>query len=428
MEDAPRLLVGCSVITCGYLPYARVLAESFREHNPGADFVVLLVDDVEHRVGHGEPFRVLRPSEIGISAYELDVRGLMYTPTELVCSLRPALLRHLLGMGTDAVILMDADGYVCGDLQPIGDRARSIGTLFTTHFLAPHAAPGAEDSLELVQIRYGVMNGGFVAVGQKSISFLDWLDERLARHCINAPERGLYLDQRWLDLAVALFPHEVLRDPGCNVMCLNLHYRDVLWDEDRPRMPEGPLRYFHFLLAFDPEHPERLCHELFAEQWLPYLSERPGAVRLAREYAQRLLAHGSVQARRSPQHYEVLPGGQPVDRHIRAAYRRGVIEAESTASPLPPNPFSDSDIDALLAWLVESCDRHAGLSRYVRAIRDIRPDLAAVFPRVPGEDTPRFLAWIEAERDGDWMRQYATAVLVASSAVESDRVPNSSLP
>ncbi len=407
--------VGCSVITSGYLPYARVLAKSFREHNPAADFVVLLIDDHEQRIGEDEPFRVVRPDDVGISAHELDLRGLMYTPTELVCSLRPALLRHLLGEGATAVILMDADGYVYGDLQPVAERARVSGTLLTPHFLVAHPPPGAGDSLELVQIRYGVMNGGFLAVGPKGMAFLDWLHTRLERHCLHMLEQGLYGDQRWLDLATALFPHEILKDPGCNVMCLNLHYRDVMWHEGRPSMPDGPLRYFHFLLGFDPEHPEHICNPQFAQQWLPYLDERPGALRLAREYARRLLAHGSVQARRRPQHYDTLPGGQPVDRHVRAAYRRGVIEAELSGGPLPPNPFSDGDTDGLLRWLVEPSgdpSRDVGLSRYRRAIRDLRPDLVVAFPFVPGEHTQGFLAWLEAEREGEWMRLYTTEALV----------------
>ncbi len=260
----------------------------------------------------------------------------MYTPTELVCSLRPALLRHLLTRGADAVILMDADGCVYSDLQPVARRARSSGTVLSPHFVVPHPPPtSTDDSLELVQIRYGIVNGGFLAVGSASMTFLEWLDARLARNCINAPEQGIYLDQRWLDLAVALFPHEILTDQGCNVMCLNLHYRDVLWYGDEPRMPEGPLRYFHFLLGFDPEHPEHLCDVRFADKWLPFLDERPGALRLAHDYAQRLLSHGSISAKRQPQHYDTLPGGQSVDRHMRAAYRRGVVEAELSADPLP---------------------------------------------------------------------------------------------
>jgi hypothetical protein len=408
-------MVGCSVVTCGYLPYVRTLAESFHAHNADADFVVLLVDDHERRVGENEPFRVLRPIDVGIDDGELDVRGLMYTPTELVCSLRPALLRRLLVEGAQAAIQMDADGCVYDDLEPIAELARTRGTVLTPHFHVAHPPPLDGASIELMQIRYGVMNGGFLAAGQRSLSFLEWLDERLARHCVNAPDRELYLDQRWLDLAIGMFPHAVLEDPGCNVMCLNLHYRDVEWDGDSPRMPEGELRYFHFLLGFDPQRPEHICDEAFADRRLPYLRERPGAQRLARDYAARLIAHGAIEARSRRQHYDALPGGQMLDRHIRAAYRRGVIEAESIDGMLPPNPFSDGDSERLMQWLIEPAHEGAqypAISRYALAIRELRPDLKIVFPHVPGEHAARFLEWIDAERGGWWMQEFATGSLL----------------
>jgi hypothetical protein len=416
--------VGCTVVTCGYLPYARVLAESFREHNPDAEFVALLVDGDSQRLAD-DPFRVLTPGDVGISPEELDLRGLIYTATELVCSLRPALLRHLLGAGASAAILMDADGCVYGDLRAIAERAADVGTLFTAHLLAPHPPPDASDeSLELVQIGYGVLNGGFLAVGSRSATFLDWLNERLRRHCVNAPERGLYLDQRWLDLAIGMFPHEILRQSGCNVMCLNLQQRDVLWRADRPSLSDQPLLYFHFLLGFDPERPAQLCAEPFASRWLGYLTEHPGAQRLAREYAERLLAHGAPEARRPPQRYDTLPGGLPIDRHVRAAVRRGVLEAEQGSAQAPPNPFHDGDSEALLRWLSQpagDAPQHAGLSRYRQAIRDLRPDLLAAFPAVPGEHTQRFLAWVDSERDGEWMAQYAILERAADGSAASTR-------
>jgi hypothetical protein len=322
---------------------------------------------------------------------------------------------------------MDADGCVYGDLQPIAARAEDAGTLFTPHLLASDRPPGAgDDSLELVQIGYGVLNGGFLVVGPSSVPFLDWLNARLARHCLNAPERGLYLDQRWLDLATGMFPHEILRGSGCNAMCLNLQLRDVLWHRQGPTMSDGPLRYFHFLLGFDPENPGEICAEPFASRWLPYLAERPGAHRLAREYAARLIAHGAPQARRAPQHYDLLPGGLPIDRHVRAAFRRGVLEAEQASAPAPPNPFQDGDSEALLSWLAQAIGdpgTDAGLSRYRLAIRDLRPDLLAVFPSVPGEHTKRFVEWIESERDGDWMAQYTIPALAMADALPGNGGP-----
>jgi hypothetical protein len=37
----------CTIIARNYLPFARVLATSFIEHNPGGRVAVLVIDDVD---------------------------------------------------------------------------------------------------------------------------------------------------------------------------------------------------------------------------------------------------------------------------------------------------------------------------------------------------------------------------------------------
>jgi hypothetical protein len=208
-----------------------------------------------------------------------------------------------------------------------------------------------------------------------------------------------------------MFGAELVNDPGCNVMCLNLNDRDISWAGDRPSVSGVPLRYFHFLLAFDPRRPEQLCDERFADAWLPYLSERPGAMRLAAEYAEQLLRHGYLQTLGHAQHYERLPDGTVVDRHMRSGYRAGVLRAEQGEAPLPPNPFDGETVESFIAYLLTP-DEH-GLSPYVTAIRRLRADLTAFFPRVPGEETERYLRWIDAERSSDWARAYAPLLAVS---------------
>ena len=40
------MIEACTIISGNYLSHARVLAESFLEHNPGGRFVTLVIDDV----------------------------------------------------------------------------------------------------------------------------------------------------------------------------------------------------------------------------------------------------------------------------------------------------------------------------------------------------------------------------------------------
>ena len=39
------MLSACTIIACNYLPYARVLADSFFANHPDGTFTVLIIDD-----------------------------------------------------------------------------------------------------------------------------------------------------------------------------------------------------------------------------------------------------------------------------------------------------------------------------------------------------------------------------------------------
>ena len=59
-------------------------------------------------------------------------------------------------------------------------------------------------------------------------TLLDWWGVRLERDCIVDPERGFFVDQRWIDLVPGMADDfYVLRDPGFNVAYWNLPTRTV---------------------------------------------------------------------------------------------------------------------------------------------------------------------------------------------------------
>jgi hypothetical protein len=369
-------MVGCTVITARYAPYARVLGRSFLEHHPSARLEV-------------EPdFDTLRPHDVGVDDAELHRRAVMYDGQGLTCSMKPALLRHLIDQGEDAAVLLDADSRVYGDLEPLPELARRHGTVMTPHSTVPH-----EDiELDRLIIRTGAFNTGLLAVGEGARPFLDWWDERTARRCIPKPGSGVFNEQAWLNLVPGLFDHHVLRDPGVNATGFAMHYRDVVWKNGAPTFPDGPLRHFHFLCGFDPHRPELLTTDpTIALHWPP-LEERPGLARLAGDYAQRLLAAGYEEARRADAPFDALPNGLLTTPLMRSLYREAVIGADSSGDPEPPNPWECAGPDPFLAWLNEPAGDGAP-SRYLLALWAERPDLQAAFPDVPGADAAAFLGW-----------------------------------
>src|SRR5205085_8462934 len=94
----------CTIIARNYLPYARVLAESFLEHHPRGRFTTLVLDlGPGESLESGEAFKSIGPYDIGIEPREVDRMAMIYDVKELATAVKPALLQTLLATGDHAV-------------------------------------------------------------------------------------------------------------------------------------------------------------------------------------------------------------------------------------------------------------------------------------------------------------------------------------
>lgn len=339
---------GCTITTSHYLAHARVMAESFLAHNPGADFTVLIIDDWNGPPRELESFQTLKPADVGIDEHEFNRRATMYITQGLATSMKPDLMLALLDQGHERVLYLDADACVYADLTHLGELAHRHSLVLSPHSYDPYPL-WEVDSPEQLFMRAGTMNAGLIGVGPAGRPFLEWWAERAARRCVFDQPRALFLEQTWLMLAPNLFDHHILRDRGCNVAGWNLHTRDVEWEGEVPTIDGGPLRHFHFAMSYDPEHPERLTASEHV-YWWPTLEERPGVARLSREYAERLLAHGYNEVRHAPPLFNAMPGGAPIEPWMRASYRAALIHAEANGEEEPPNPFSHGE-ESFASWI-----------------------------------------------------------------------------
>jgi hypothetical protein len=368
-----------TAVTASHLPWARVLATSFAEHHADALAVaVLVVDDVADAIdGTGEPFTLLRPADVGIDRDELHRRGAMYEPMELAGSTRALLLQELLTRaGGEPVAFVDADVLVCGPLEPVAEEVRAAGIVLSPHLTEPPSAPLP---LERALLHAGAYNCGFVGVaGVEGARFATWWAGHLERDCINDPARGLFVSQRWLDLAPSLFDVAMLRDPGTNVTTHNLGERVVEVGDGGPTIAGAPLRLLHVGGDFDPR----------AEAW-PRLSSQPAITELGRDYAARLLAAGHVAPAEGPGYgFATSADDVALEPWVRRAVRAALI-----AGAPAPDPFVDGE--AFTAWLAAPVgDGDPSLSRWAMALHAFRPDLAVVFPEIPGVDSIRYARWL----------------------------------
>jgi glycosyltransferase involved in cell wall biosynthesis len=382
----------CTIIAANYLAHARVLAESFFEHHPDGTFTVLSLDDLTDLLEERDRFRVMRPNEIGIEPDELQRMALLYDVRELSTAVKPFLLRTLLAHDDHAAYL-DPDIRVYRSLEFIADLSREHGLVLTPHNNRPFPRDGRTPGEQDIMIA-GIYNLGFCCVGERSVDFLDWWSERLARDCIADPEHGLFVDQKWVDWAPGMFDHVISHDTTINIAYWNCFSRELMTDGDSYMVDGEPLGFFHFS-GFDPTKPQQLSkHQNRVD-----VNDNPALAKICREYADAMLDAGFLAVRGLPCEFDSLPDGSRLDDAMRRSYRAALLRAERSGGPVPPVPGDDAQTEEFLAWLQEPIARRGPgkhVSRYLMALREGRADLNQAFPDMGRRaDVDEYLTWLQ---------------------------------
>ena len=419
MNPAP---VACTIVSNNYLAYARVFTRSFLEQHPEGKVYVLVVDRPDPSLHYeDEPFETVFVESLGFPGF--PHYSFQYSILELDTAVKPWFLLHLQRTyGLDRACYFDPDILVTGDLTEIYQRLGTADALLTPHVTAPvedNRIPSERDFL-----LSGIYNLGFlgIAFNERTLPFLDWWHRRLAKECLHAVERGLFVDQRWMDFAPAFLARaELHRDAGCNAAYWNLMHRSLVrrdgaWWVDTGDVSGNPvpLRFFHFS-GYSLDRPEQVSkyQNRFA------LDDRPDLQPLFREYGERLTAAGHPELARLPYCFGVFDDGTPVPPLARGALRNADPEGRRW-----PDPFDTTGADPFLDWLcAPDLPGHAiVLPRLALYLWDNRPDLQQAFPRPGSKDRARFAEWFahSAETQG-----YGDAFLrpVAESLRQTRHLP-----
>ena len=364
-----------TIVAQNFLPFARVLAASLRQHHPEVPFVTVVADRPAAACAPGgEPFEVVFLDDLGIP----DLRRLCfgYSRQQVSISVKPYLLQYLLDRFSSAVFL-DADILVLDSLQPLFDAVRTHAICLTPHFLAPLSGTDRR-TRDLNILQAGVYNGGFVGVSEhlSARRFLTWWADRLRTHCRHDVAHGMHYDQRWLDLVPGLFDGvQIVRDPGCNVAYWNLRER-----------ASCPPRFFHFS-GFEPDRPHRITRypTRLTRETIP-----PEAAALFTRYVECLRDEGYFEYRSQPYGFGAFDNGVPIPDVARHIY----LDANGDGDRFG-DPFAAGGSESYFQWLNEPADGSSGVvTRLWHAVYHRRPDLQLAFPDAFGADREAFHAWI----------------------------------
>jgi glycosyltransferase involved in cell wall biosynthesis len=377
-----------TIVSRNYLAYALTLMQSLAEQYPDNPRYLCLADS-----SAGDPalesdlFEVVEIDQLELPHFESFV--FRYDIMELNTAVKPYMFAWLSKRHRHAgLVYLDPDILVLRRLEKV-ESAFASGALAV---VTPHLNQPMDDDKfpdELSIMRSGVYNCGFAAINaahSACATLLDWWAEKLEFGCFVDLERGLFTDQKWIDLVPGMFPDvHILRDNGYNLAYWNLAQRPVITNSDGFTAGGDPLVFVHFsgVALSQPG--------IFSKHQNRFTAENIGGLRPLYEcYLAKLASNGHERHVGKPYFYGFFADGEKIVPPLRRVYRR----LFDVHCPLPvPHPrMMDHE---LFNHPCEELPENVTLpiSRVMYEMWCMRADLQATFNLNLGEGRDGYIRW-----------------------------------
>ncbi len=355
-----------SVITIAsknYFSHVRTLMESLKEHKPEWDRFVVLVDrytDEENErplIEREDLYKIIYLHELAIE--QLTAMSFNYNILELNTAVKPWALEHLFKIGYDTAVYLDPDICVYGNMPEIDEELREADKIILT----PHCTQSIPDGNicnERLLMQTGVYNLGFLGLskGENIISLLKWWQSKLENECRENIKEGLFVDQKWMDLAPCFCQNvKILRHSGYNAAYWNQSVLKTSAKEDGIYFNGQKLQFFHY-------------------SYTRYLNTDDRHIRkLLEDYIQKQLKNDKKLYKKMPYGLAVFNDGTKIYDFLRKSYVENKNKWDKRFSG---DPFQYGE--RILAETALSGQNNPLPTIAMICIWQIRPDLQIAFP------------------------------------------------
>lgn len=313
-NSQPGTFAACTIVSKNYFAYALLLRASFLNTNPGGNFHILIVDAKDPAFQVEDGVNVVWVEDLDIPNF--TSYAMRYDILELNTNVKPTFLLSLLKK-YHKVAYIDPDIKVFRPLDIIFDRLNDYSIVLTPHIVSPMTddmKPGEVDFLAC-----GQFNLGFIAVSNtdSAVKMLEWWQARCLEQGYNEPARGLFVDQKWINLVPCLFSDVYIEKSfGCNMAYWNLHERLLGKSNDTWMVNQTePLYFFHFsgLLLSDE-------NDISKHQNRFNLIQRPDLKELFSAYRQELRDNGHLNYQSFKYGFSAFSDGKLISSVARRLY------------------------------------------------------------------------------------------------------------
>lgn len=327
-----------TIASRNYFGVVKTLMDSLEKTNADYDRFVGVADEVNDEFASmAWNFNLLSLEDIEIP----NKKNMLfrYTILELNTAIKPFVFKTLfLKYGYDRVIYIDPDIYVYHKLDKI-DNAFEEGheIVLTPHFTGNWPE---DDKLpnEVSIMQAGVYNLGFLALSKSSntINLLDWWGGKLEKLCVVAIEKGIFVDQKWMDLVPGLFEKVfILRDEGYNVAYWNLSHRKASKKNGEYYFNDQLLIFFHYSGLNS-----KSIHNVSKHQNRFTINDIGVAKELFEDYAKRVLDNNYEMYHKFIYAFDYFENGNIISDLFRVAYSNNAWLEDACGK----NPFESEHI------------------------------------------------------------------------------------
>ena len=310
-----------TICSNNYMPMAKVLIESARRCHPDASLYICLADKMLPDFDlYPRDCQIIPAENLGILDFcQFSFR---YDIMEFNTALKPFMFLDLLDRGHGTIMYFDPDIEIYAPVESVLEKINGGASfVLTPHLLHPAEGDSEPDDIDIMSA--GIYNLGFLGVGANGANaearaILEWWARRLRYQCVNEQGRGLFVDQKFIDLVPGFADGAcILRDPSLNVAYWNLEQRQLTQDGANWRVDGSPLIFFHFS-GIDLDNLSQLSKHTSGFRGAAI---SPPVRELMRHYADQVFANGFREARRIPYAYGRFASGATIPDQARWLFR-----------------------------------------------------------------------------------------------------------